>query len=55
MTATDFELARRGGLGASDLAKAETGHYGGAVAVVASKLGIVADEIDPELAERFGS
>lgn len=49
---TEWELQRRGGLGASDMAKADTGHYGGAVAVVATKLGIVADEIDPELADR---
>ena len=51
MTEFDAE-ARRGGLGASDLAKADTGHYGGAVAVVGAKLGLVADEIDPELADR---
>lgn len=56
MTATETRpewLAQRQlGLGASDMGKAETGRYGGAVAVVAEKLGIVADEIDPALADR---
>jgi predicted phage-related endonuclease len=53
MTEHDDWLAeRRTRLGASDLAKAATGRYGGAAAAVAEKLGIVADEIDPALADR---
>jgi plasmid stabilization system protein ParE len=53
MTEHDDWLAeRRTRLGASDLAKAATGRYGGAAAAVAEKLGIVADEIDPGLADR---
>lgn len=44
---------RRNGIGASDVAKAATGRYGGAVAVVAEKLGIDAGgAIRPELAAR---
>lgn len=44
---------RRLGIGASDVAKAATGRYGGATAVVAEKLGIeVGRPISPELADR---
>lgn len=52
MTDTDWLEWRRGGVGASDIAKAVTGKYGGRVSVVADKLGIVTDDIDPALAER---
>lgn len=44
---------RRAGIGASDIARAATGRYGGAAAVVADKLGIdTGDTIDPALADR---
>ena len=51
-TEADWLQWRRGGIGASDIAKAVTGLYGGPVAVVADKLGITTDDIDPALAER---
>lgn len=44
---------RRAGIGASDIARAATGRYGGAAAVVADKIGIdTGDTIDPALADR---
>lgn len=43
---------RRGGITASDLARAKTGKYGGRVGVVANKLGYGQDDIDPALADR---
>ena len=44
---------RRGGVGASDIAAAHTGSYGGLYGVVAAKLGHpTGDDIDPALAER---
>lgn len=52
MTDTEWEAGRRLGLGGSDIAKAANNVYGGSTAVVASKLGITADEIDPDLANR---
>ena len=50
MSATDTD--RSGFLGASDIAKAWTGRYGGAASVVAEKIGLVASDINPELADR---
>ncbi len=45
--------SRRQGIGASDVAKAATGRYGGALSVVADKIGLApVDPIDPELADR---
>jgi hypothetical protein len=53
MTFTPEEQAiRNARIGATDVAKAATGKYGGAAAAVAEKLGITADEIDPGLADR---
>lgn len=49
---SDWSDWRRGGIGASDIAAAATGKYGGAVGVVADKLGIGTDDIDPALAAR---
>lgn len=51
---TDRDEARRGTIGGSDIAKAATGRYGGAVAVVAEKLGIdpAGGRIRPDLADR---
>lgn len=49
---TKWELERRGGLGGSDVAKTAQRVYGGGTAVVAEKLGIEADRIDPDLADR---
>lgn len=43
---------RRGGIGASDVAAAWTGRYGGAYSVVADKLGIGTKDIDPVDAAR---
>lgn len=43
---------RKTGLGASDLARAHSGHYGGAYAVVAEKLGRLESDIDPADARR---
>lgn len=43
---------RTGGIGASEVAASWTGHYGGAYAVVAKKLGLITDDINPELADR---
>lgn len=43
---------RRGGMGASDVAAAVTGHFGGAVKVVARKIGVTPDDIAPGLADR---
>lgn len=44
---------RKLSMGASDIAAADTGRYGGAAKAVASKLDLpVADEIDPDLAAR---
>lgn len=43
---------RRTGLGAGDIARAHTGHYGGAYAVVAEKLGRLTNDIDPADAQR---
>lgn len=43
---------RMGGVGASDVAAAATGRYGGATKAVAARLGIEADEITLELADR---
>jgi len=43
---------RRGGIGSSDVAAAATGLYGGEYKVIASRLGIMADEIPQELADR---
>lgn len=55
MTTTDHQTWlewRRQGTGASDIAKAATGLYGGRVGVVADKLRISTDNIDPALADR---
>lgn len=58
MTATESDHRaewlewRKQGIGASDIASATTGLYGGQVGVVADKLGIGTDDIDPEDAER---
>jgi hypothetical protein len=46
------QALRNARIGATDVARALTGRYGGAAAAVAEKLGIVADEIDPALADR---
>lgn len=62
MTATDVELDeeaswllwRRGGLGASDLANAYTGAYGGAYSVVADKLGYNTDDGKNEAQKQRG-
>lgn len=43
---------RRAGIGASDVAAAVTGLYGGRVGVVAAKLGIGQDDIAPAIADR---
>ena len=43
---------RRGGVGASEVAAAWTGRYGGAYAAVAKKLGHIQPDIPPELADR---
>lgn len=48
----DWLAERSKSMGASDIAAAATGRYGGAYKAVASKLGIAADEIDPDLARR---
>lgn len=49
-----WRLWRRGGIGASDVAAAHTGRYGGRYKVVADKLGIrvPGQEIDPAMADR---
>jgi hypothetical protein len=54
ITRSQWLAERRNSIGASDVAAADTGRYGGAAKAVASKfdLGIVVDEIDPELADR---
>jgi len=49
---TEWLAWRKTGLGASDLARAHTGHYGGAYAVVAEKLGRLENDIDPADAQR---
>lgn len=43
---------RKGGIGGSDVASMASGLYGGLYSVVASKMGFVANEIDPALAAR---
>ena len=48
----DWLAWRKQGIGASDIAKAHTGKYGGRYSVVADKLGIVTDQIDAGLAKR---
>lgn len=43
---------RSEGIGASDVAASWTGKYGGAHRAVAKRLGLVGDDIDPDLADR---
>ena len=52
MSDADWHTWRAQGLGASDIAKAWTGIYGGRYKVVADKLGLATDDIDPALAKR---
>lgn len=53
MNSGDWHAWRARGLGASDIAAAHTGRYGGAYRVVAQKLGhVLGDQIDPALAAR---